>query len=105
MTDNKKILRVEMNPMMPHEAADRLRQIAKQLGELRLDQEMESTTPDMVWSFKLPANKVATVTIHYLCGGLPLCSFTTDVPAKWPDGHRWSGNSADINCQGCIANG
>lgn len=51
-----KILRVETNPMYPHEAAARLRMIAKQLSKISLDEEVEYPTGDTVWTFKLPEN-------------------------------------------------
>ena len=53
---NEKILRVVFNPMMPHEAADRLRRIARELSEVSLDEELEGTTPNSYWTWKLPGN-------------------------------------------------
>jgi hypothetical protein len=43
------------------------------------------------------------LTVHALFQGFPLCRFTTQVPAKWPEGHRWVYPSDEglINCQGC----
>lgn len=29
------------------------------------------------------------VIVHILHYGQPLCGFSSDVPAKWPLGHRW----------------
>ena len=30
-----------------------------------------------------------TTTVHVLFEGLPICRFTSELPDKWPAGHRW----------------
>lgn len=46
------------------------------------------------------------MTIHILFHGLPICGFSREVPANWPEGHKWI--SIDdrelhqhLNCEGC----
>ena len=99
----KKILRVETNPMMPHEAADRLRMIARELSEMQLDQEMRATSPNCSWSFLLPENdeEINEPMVHFLRSGFPLCKFSTELPANWPDGHKWSDDWSHVNCLDC----
>jgi hypothetical protein len=43
-------------------------------------------------------------TVHILYEGLPLCGFTTDVPAKWPPRSVWVRleEKLDANCGGCL---
>jgi hypothetical protein len=41
--------------------------------------------------------------VHILHEGLPLCRFTQDVPADWPQGHKWvSKTEPGANCQACL---
>lgn len=42
-------------------------------------------------------------TVHALLEGLPLCRFSTDVPANWPKGHVSTDPSdeTNINCPAC----
>jgi hypothetical protein len=41
--------------------------------------------------------------VHALLHGLPLCMFSNDVPAKWPDGHIWTriNDIKNISCKTC----
>jgi len=45
------------------------------------------------------------VIVHVLRYGLPMCGFTSHVPARWPDGHHWisypdpKGESTCRECQ------
>lgn len=45
--------------------------------------------------------------IHVLRGGLSLCGFSTEVPAKWPGEDRWvsiddAENFGAVSCPGCL---
>lgn len=46
-------------------------------------------------------------TIHILKYGLPLCRFSAEVPARWPNGHVWTPkhvwtpNRNESSCDGC----
>lgn len=46
--------------------------------------------------------------VHVLNHGLPLCGFTREVPAEWPEGSKWVGLEDaqgkyrdDVTCPGC----
>lgn len=45
--------------------------------------------------------------VHLLHQGQPVCGFSTEVPGKWPEGHRWaSSHDFDkVTCPACRANG
>lgn len=43
--------------------------------------------------------------VHVLEHGLPLCRFTSKVPAEWPEGHAWverGGWSLYATCEDCL---
>ena len=43
--------------------------------------------------------------VHVLLYGLPLCGFSRDLPAQWPDGHVWThlGSDDPVSCRACAA--
>lgn len=47
------------------------------------------------------------MTVHVLRHGLPLCGFSREMPALWPQGHRWVRREdvatlqAELKCQAC----
>jgi hypothetical protein len=45
---------------------------------------------------------ILPVVVHALREGLPLCGFTTEVPARWPHLHYWSNRPKQLTCRGCI---
>ena len=42
-------------------------------------------------------------TVHALEHGLPVCEFTREIPAKWPEGQFFVSkeNEEEINCPAC----
>lgn len=40
-------------------------------------------------------------TLHILLHGLPLCRFSTAVPAQWPNGHIWVRTRQEATCDAC----
>jgi len=46
----------------------------------------------------------ATSTVHVLRQGLPLCGFSTEVPANWPPGHTWTheDDCEHVTCPECL---
>jgi len=43
------------------------------------------------------------IEVHVLHYGMALCRFTTDLPCKWPQGHKWVGLQAATaaTCPNC----
>ncbi len=39
--------------------------------------------------------------VHIMVGGYPLCGFSMQLPAFWPEGEKWTRNEEQATCGRC----